>query len=407
MTVYLVAYMISPKRGSEPGMSWNWAWHLAQSVKVRVIAYPFFREETESALATNGRSRPELHWLTLGSSGHALFNRGAWGKALHHYLWLRRVREYLRELLTEKSEHALIHHVGWASVSLPPPFLGLGAPVIWGPVGGGQRVPLALLGLLGGEAVKEVLRNFRVTVLPFFPSWRNAVRGFDLVLATNRATLNLLAQGGARDARLFLADGVPVEFGKPYFSRGEAHRELTLLWAGRFIPIKAPSLALSALKQVSFPVRLLMAGDGPLLPQMREMAFRLGLQDKVTFLGRVPFERMPELYQEADAFLFTSARDSFGAQVLEAMSFGLPVVVPDHQGVRDFVPEDAGIKVPVRNVPSLVSGLAQGISRLAQDPALRMQMGEKAWHFALQERWDRKANRMLQIYEEVLSRKKD
>jgi glycosyltransferase involved in cell wall biosynthesis len=112
---------------------------------------------------------------------------------------------------------------------------------------------------------------------------------------------------------------------------------------------------------------------------------------------------MREAFLGAHAFVFTSLRDSFGTVVLEAMAHGLPVVTLDHQGVGTFLPEAAAIKVPVTTPEDTVRLLAEAIDRLAADEALRLRMAQAAWRFAQAERWDRRAERMLALYEEVLS----
>jgi len=163
-----------------------------------------------------------------------------------------------------------------------------------------------------------------------------------------------------------------------------------------------PGYTLKALIQVREPVELWVAGDGPLAREWREEAERLGLGERVRFLGRLPWSEMKEIFEKAHAFLFTSLRDSFGSVVLEAMAYGLPVVTLDHQGVGTFLPPEAAIKVPVREPRDTIGGLAEAIERLAEDEGLRLSMSQAAWRFAQEERWDRRAERMLSLYEEVL-----
>ena len=111
---------------------------------------------------------------------------------------------------------------------------------------------------------------------------------------------------------------------------------------------------------------------------------------------------MQELFRSTAVFIFTSFRDSFGSVVLEAMAFGLPVIVPDHQGVGTFVPNEAGIKVPVTTPEDTIGGFARAIEHMALDQEARNRMALAAWRFAQEERWDKRAERMLNIYEELL-----
>src|SRR5207249_529265 len=118
-------------------------------------------------------------------------------------------------------------------------------------------------------------------------------------------------------------------------------------------------------------------------------------------LPSFPTRRSSDL--SADAFLFTSLRDSYGMQVLEAMGHGLPILTLDHQGVGTFVPPDAGIKVPVTNPHETVTGIVSAIRELALHPQIRRSLGDAGRAFAETQTWERRAERMSKLYEEVLS----
>ena len=228
------------------------------------------------------------------------------------------------------------------------------------------------------------------------------VKQYSLILVVNYETERLLRAVGAKDVHLFLDAGVPRGFGLLAPPEPQMKEGFTLLWAGRLEPRKALPLALEALAQVRDPVHLVVAGDGPMRETWRRYARELGVQERVTFLGMVSREEMIRLFQNVDAFIFTSLRDTFGSVVLEAMAFGLPVIVPDHQGVGAFVPANAGIKVPVSTPELTVRGFAEAIERLYKDYDLRFSLARGAWASAQEHRWERKVERMLELYEKIL-----
>lgn len=400
MQVFLVGHAVSPFRGSEPGCTWNWAWEIARHVPVHVLAHPVYRGEVEKYLAENFNPRLTFTWVELPGwdPWDQVSERGI---RLHYLLWLRQVRRVLTTLLRGRGQ--LVHHVSWGTVSVPPPFLNLGAPVLWGPVGGGQVSPLPFLPYFGRTIFREVARSIRVWSLPLNPLWRQRLKGYSLIFATNEETATLLRRAGAKRVVPFLDAGVSYAFSDPPQVPDRSSNNLSLLWAGRLEPRKAPLLALEALVRVSMPVNLLIAGDGPLRQELERRAQAMGLGERVRFLGWVPYTEMASLFKEVDAFLFTSIRDSFGSVVLEAMAFGLPIITLNHQGVKVFVPPDAGIKVPVTTPSETVRALAEAIDELAQNPSLRGRLSQGAWEAAQGERWDKRAERMLVYYEEVLS----
>src|SRR5205085_4404397 len=121
------------------------------------------------------------------------------------------------------------------------------------------------------------------------------------------------------------------------------------------------------------PGRLLLIGEGPDQPALRDEARQLGVADRVEFLGTLPhFLDIVPYYLAADAFWFPSnARsEAFGLVQVEAMACGCPVIntrIP-HSGVPWVCPhEQAGLTVPLNDPPAL----AAAARRLLAEPGLR------------------------------------
>jgi glycosyltransferase involved in cell wall biosynthesis len=107
-------------------------------------------------------------------------------------------------------------------------------------------------------------------------------------------------------------------------------------------------------------------------------------------------------YEEHEVFLFTSLRDSFGSQLLEAMSQGLAIVTLDHQGAHDFVPDGAGIRVEISNPGATIDKLAEAMTGLYQNPQTLHRMSETGLEFSRKNSWTLKAEQMTKRYESVV-----
>jgi exopolysaccharide biosynthesis WecB/TagA/CpsF family protein len=405
MKVLLIGHACSPRVGSEASFTWNWAWQLSREHQVWAIAHPYYRKCIDVFLTNHPSPNLRFEWLDVPR----WMDAWAWradgrGLRLHYLLWLSRA--YRKAIqLHERIGFDIVHHVSYGSLSAPPPFWRLPVPFIWGPIGGAQQSPPAFRRYFGFGLAQEFLRNARVRLSGHSPFLKRAARATALLLATNHDTAEALRKIGGRDVRLFLDSGLTARFvlGEPVSK--PSNDSLTLLWVGRMQRRKALPLALEALSQVrDFRVKLLVAGDGEMRQSWERCATRLNLGSRVEFLGRVSWDKMPRLYQSANAFLFTSLRDSFGTQVLEAMGHRLPILTLDHQGVGTFVPPEAGIKVPVTSPEQTVADLAEGIRKLTLFPAQRRKMGEAAHAYAKTQTWDKRAECMSNLYEEVLSR---
>lgn len=134
------------------------------------------------------------------------------------------------------------------------------------------------------------------------------------------------------------------------------------------VPTLLRAVALVARDLPTF--RLEIAGDGPSLPGLREMAAALGLEARVTFLGAV--REVPELLARASLFVLPSLTEGISLALLEAMSTGLPVVTTRVGGNPEVVEDGrTGLLVPTE----ASAELADAILRLARDSGLARQMG--------------------------------
>jgi glycosyltransferase involved in cell wall biosynthesis len=129
------------------------------------------------------------------------------------------------------------------------------------------------------------------------------------------------------------------------------------------------------------------------------------LQDRVFWKGgRLNYQELRAAYAGHDAMLFTSLRDSFGSQLLEAMAMGLPIITLDSHGAHDHVPANASIKVTVGNPEETVHRLATAIEDYASCPTYKKDaMSRHAWNFAKTLSWPGRAEQAEKLYEEVLS----
>jgi glycosyltransferase involved in cell wall biosynthesis len=176
-----------------------------------------------------------------------------------------------------------------------------------------------------------------------------------------------------------------------------------MLWGGRCEPRKGLPLVLEAMARAQHPgIRLTAAGTGPCLDEWKKLAADLGIADRVQFLGQVAWTQMGSLFTKCDALVFPSLRDSQGTIVLEAMAHGMPIIALDHQGVASVVPADAGIKVAVTTPDETIGGLARAMGELADDPNRRREMGCRAARCAAENTWQKRAEQMTALYQEVL-----
>lgn len=402
MKILLSAYACEPNRGSEEGFGWNWSTHLAQEGhEVWVATRPLAREAIERELKRHPIAN--LHFMYLDiTERYKRFIKGLFGVYAHYFLWQRAAFHHVKSFL-ETHDIDLVHHVTWGSLIGGSWLWRLDKPFVFGPVGGGQVAPKSFKSYFPTHWKQEALRTaITEYILPKHPPTRKMLNHTDLLLATNSETLNVARSMGARKAELFLDTGLPRHYFAEHPKPGFSKKRMNILWVGRLLERKALRLSLEAVAKLTIPFTLTILGDGPQEVHLHDWIKELNLEGKVDWRGRVPWDEVQQAFEEHEVFLFTSLRDSFGSQLLEAMGKGLAIVTLDHQGAHDFVPDEAGFRVPVTTPASTSDALAQSLNRLYENPQKLRGMSEAGLEFARQHDWNIKAAQMTKMYEDVV-----
>lgn len=149
-------------------------------------------------------------------------------------------------------------------------------------------------------------------------------------------------------------------------------------------------------------IRLLIAGGGEIAPH-EARCNELGIADKVTFLGKVPNDTIPELLANVDVFAALSRKESFGVAALEAMSCGKPVVVSDADGFKEIIEDGKdGFIVPKENPEAA----ADKILSLLNDSELMANVGRAARESVVAKySWRVSVDTMMDIYDGILNPK--
>jgi glycosyltransferase involved in cell wall biosynthesis len=107
---------------------------------------------------------------------------------------------------------------------------------------------------------------------------------------------------------------------------------------------------------------------------VRARAARLGLEDRISFVGDVDRDALEGLYRQADAAVFATRQETYGMAAAEALAHGLPVVATMTGAIPDLIGDDAGLLVPVGDRGALAAALA----RVIGDGTLRARLAEGA-----------------------------
>jgi glycosyltransferase involved in cell wall biosynthesis len=409
MKVLLSAFSCAPHYGSEPGVGWNWAVEVARmGHEVVALTSNIWQAEIEEAQA-RGNLPVELRfaffmpgWLErVRALGWRL---GFVGPTEHvvHLIWQCLAWRHVERRFAGQP-FDVVHHITYGGIRHPTFMGSLPYPLVLGPLGGGERSPIALRGVLPLQAqLTEVVRDIHTCLLRFDPITVHACERAMLIY------VKTIQSKAALPERLHSKIFVEMEIGvrRCEVTPRAPHprtRPLRLLYAGRFLPWKGQHLGLAALAKArdnGGAVELTVAGRGPSEAAWRALARRLQIEDYVRWVGWVPYEQMNELYRSHDALLFPSLHDSSGNAVLEAMSMGLPVICLDLGGPGTIVDSTCGFVVSTkdRTARECILGLAGAIEKLYQSPELCASLSAGALCRARDFEWPKP---VVRVYREI------
>jgi glycosyltransferase involved in cell wall biosynthesis len=190
------------------------------------------------------------------------------------------------------------------------------------------------------------------------------VRWMDGVIVPSEYLKRMVVGWGVDEANVrVIYNALPPEVSAPSMTQAEARVALgldngpLLLTAGRLMQWKGIDHLITALGDVP-DVRLLVAGDGPLLDTLKEQADAGGVGGRVVFLGRVAREQMPLYMRAADYTALYSGYEGLSHTLLESLRAGTPVIFSDKGGNPEVVRHGVnGLLVPYVDVGALVETL--------------------------------------------------
>jgi phosphatidylinositol alpha-1,6-mannosyltransferase len=286
----------------------------------------------------------------------------------------------------------------------------------------GAAAPLGLLahGLRRAGATRLVALThghevWWAKVWPFKFLLRRIGSGLDVMTYLGEYTRGEIASALKEDSRrsmVHIAPGIDTVHFSPQSDLVQLRKKLELegkriiVSVGRLVHRKGQDTLVEALPLViqEFPdAHLLFVGVGPHLEYIHKRAVQLGVLSHISFMGRVPYQEIPQFIGLGEIFAMPSRSRLAGLEVeglgivyLEASACGLPVVGGKSGGAPDALLEgETGFAVDGRNPKDV----AEAILRLLRDPEMGLRMGRRGREWIIEnwewKRWSREFNTLF------------
>jgi glycosyltransferase involved in cell wall biosynthesis len=235
--------------------------------------------------------------------------------------------------LNSEFDFDVVHHMTLSSYWSRAGLVAVNKPLVWGPLGGGTTSPnslVAVMGLLGG------IGDFARTVTRPLMAWLTGAR------RTGHLAAVVLTQNPETAERIKLTDRAVVlchalagalSLVEPEVAAASNDAAPRIVTAGRLVGWKATALAISAMRFLEHrDATLEVYGDGPERRRLERLSRRFGVSQRVRFHGNVPRYSLLEAIASADALVHPSLHEAGGFVIVEALTFGTPVVALNRGG---------------------------------------------------------------------------
>ena len=399
-SILVVAYACEPNKTSEPGVGWNFTKELSLNHDITVLT----RENNREVIETEPTDAREFVYYDLPNIFKILKKKMPLGTQLYYLMWQWGAYRHIKNNLSEKKID-MVHHLTFGVSWISPPSFMLKKKFIWGPIGGGDLIPTSFMKEM---SVKAMLQESLYYTL-------NKVSKYSI--------FSFLVRKDAK-AIIFRTESIRDVFPKcdtkilPVISETASADLVTrekkvhnpalhaicvgrmTYWKGFIYAVKG----FHAYLEQGGKGKLELLGNGPGFDEISAYVKEHGLEENIITRGFVDNDVVKSKLEEASLMLHPSFRDGGSWAIMEAMTYGLPVLCLDTSGPKDMVTDKCGLLMGLESPSQLITDIGKGLLELSNNPELYTTLSQNAQtRIANEYTWEVRGKEMQDIYKEVLN----
>ncbi len=400
--VLVIAYACEPDKTSEPGVGWYFSKEIASFYDTLVLT----RKNNRAAIESKPRDDRKYIYYDLPGVFKFLKKTLPLGTQFYYAIWQWGAYFYAKRYLKKsKTQVHLAHHLNFGVSWIAPPAFLLRQRFVWGPIGGGDNVPWRFLKRMGLKSkIQEIIYhsiNQLGKISPF--SYMTRIKCDAVLFRTKSAeyALRLLGQTSAYTVSETATNDLKERTPK------KASKTVHAIAVGRMSYWKGFIFAVEGfhyfLKNGGEGI-LELFGEGTEMEEIASYIKKHQLEQQVFIRGFVPNVVIKQKMEEANIMLHPSFREGGSWAIMEAMSYGLPVICLNTSGPKDMVTESCGVLIDLGSVEQVSNDIGKGIATLAADKNLYETLSQNAiTRIKMEYNWDRRGQQIREVYEKVLS----
>lgn len=405
-SILVIAYACEPDKTSEPGVGWHFSKEIAKRYQATVVT----RRNNQKAIENKeADSRNFIYYdlpkifkylkkiLPLGTQLYYGFWQ--WGAYLH-------AKKYLKKTNTKVD---IVHHLNFGVSWIAPPAYLLKQPFIWGPIGGGDTVPWAFLKKMKFKWMLQeciyggINRIGKISLFSFLTRSKAAA----VVFRTQSAQKIFPKRKNTLTAIISETASSDIISQQPKTIGNSVHA----ICVGRMNYWKGFIIAVQGfhdfIKKGGIGT-LELFGEGTELDAIVNYIKIHQLEEHIFIKGFVANEIIKEKMRLAHVMLHPSFREGGSWAIMEAMSYGLPVVCLNTSGPKDMVTENCGIMISMKSSEQVASDIGDALIQLTNNKEhFEVLSANAIARISKEYNWERRGVQIGEIYEQVMTKQLD
>ena len=418
MNILVLAYAISPSKGSEYSVAWNYVKNMSKYHTLTVL-YGASGEHMGDCDEMEHFARlhpiPNVRFIPVypnrianilnWPNKHNLF---VYTFYYAYQVWHKLAYKKAKELVS-KEHFDLIHYVGMIGYREPGYLWKLGLPYVWGPVSGANNAPQQLMKnmpLIG--RLKLTFRSLANTI-QFHTKHRlkSALKATDILLTATSENQLKFKDVHKKESICMPENCISrnVVLDENKFRNPDKY---TIIVIGALTAGKAVGIFLQALTKVRQRdlLHVDIVGDGPMKSELQKYAHNHNLDNLITWHGKLPRAEAIKVFNSAHLHVITSVSEANTTIIWEAMSYGVPTLSFDHCGMHDTICDRCGIRVPIsKRYEDCVTAVTHNIDELLEHPERFRKLAQGTIECAQHFTWAEREKILNNLYESLLHKK--
>lgn len=411
--ILVLAYAISPYRGSEYSVAWNYVTEMSKSNELVVIygtsgSHMGDIEEMKKyikEISLRNVCFVDVKPNLITNCLNALNFKGifAYSFYISYNMWHRQVYKRVKVLINQ--EHFdLIHYLAPIGFREPGYLWKINLPYIWGPIGGIPNRPVQLFKALPFKSkITFTLRNLVNTFqFKYNNRLRKAFQHTDILLTATTENQYLIKKHYNKNSIYCSENGIinSSKIAPLNLNNLNSDYIINLIWIGSIDARKSLNILLEALSKLhSSNWNLHVIGDGPRKVEMQKLSMKLKIDKRINWHGHIDREEVFELFKISHIHVITSLGEATTTTLWEAMSNGIPTISLDHCGMHDIICEKCGILIPILTYEKVIEDLALKLDHLILNPVEINNLSNGVIECANKYTWNQRQDFFNNIYE--------